>query len=656
MKELLERDFQKLKSELENYPHVKCDNPYDTSCYEDEKTKNILKEIDENRNHSWIKEVWERNKNNLDYTAIFYRGQKFTYKDFFIESYRYAKALKKNGLKKGQEFICCIENTPEFPFLMGAASLLGAVVNLLSADMDRDYLVKIIENADSPFIFVSDKNFIEFAPTLKALKTNKKIIALPLDYSLKNGNIYKSITELFYKLDEEKYNESIKEFNNIINIDEFLKTGEDYNSKVIEYTGLNDPYTVTYTSGSTISNKPKGLVHENRSYITMGRYHDTEISHLPTMKQKTMLALVRTMSDTDFMSSVSDMFIQKGIVTLEPINDQEFVFESMLINKPTCVLTSRSVWLHLMKKQQNDKLYKNIKLPFLLVPMCIGEPLAANEEKVLNKWLRSLKAGVDITKLPYSMVCMSVAGGDSEHGGIFVSIYRAIQSKRFSRLNRSEPIGMSTYGMVDIQALKDDGTYCDFMEPGILVANSPCTMAGYRNNDEGNKDFYITDAYGKTWTALNTYGYIDKDRHVYVKGRVNAFDGRIPSYQIADEILKDTKRIMSCEVITIAKEDNTKVYVAHLEPQMNTSFDEQKVLYSALIRCINKFGISIVNDLYFRVRDNKESFEVTATLKRSFLALLDEGISDKCISAIEVLDYNKQKDEQENINVLVRRK
>ena len=73
--------------------------------------------------------------------------------------------------------------------------------------MDQDYLINIINNATSPFIFVTDKNFIEFSSTLAKVDKSKRIINLPLDYSLKNGNPYKEITEKYYKLDEEKFNE-----------------------------------------------------------------------------------------------------------------------------------------------------------------------------------------------------------------------------------------------------------------------------------------------------------------------------------------------------------------------------------------------------------------------------------------------------------------
>ena len=631
--------FEQFVKGIESLPKVPFDEPYDVSDY-DKKNQKVLQEIDQNRNHPWIKEVWNVNRTtHLDKPAIKYRGHIFTYRDFFIQSYRYAKALKANGVKKGQEFVCCIENVPEFPFLMGAASIIGAKVNLVSADMDKEYLKEIIANADAPYIFVSDKNFVEFAPTLTEVDSNKKVIILPLEYSLHGDNLYRELTEKYYKLDQVAFEQAKQEISNLVDIDEFLNSGKSFDdAKVFESTGLNDEFTITYTSGSTSSNRPKGLVHCNRSYITMGRYHDPKLSGIPSMKDRTMLAFVRTMSDTDFMSAVSDLFLQSGTTAMEPINDSKFVLDSIAMNKPSVAITSRSVWLDVMKRQRSEPRYKNLTFDDLIAPMCIGEPLDAGEEKQLNRWLRSMKSGVALTKVP--IACMSLAGGDSEHGGIFLVMYRAYQAPKMKLFGIHEPAGMGTYGMVQVKALRPDGTHCDLMEPGQLVANSPCTMEGYRNNPKAEKEFWITDANGKKWANLNTFGYIDRFNNIYVKGRMNLSKGDIPNYQIAESILKDTKKIMSCEVVN-SEVDGEPVYVAHIEPQIDTSFDEDKVLTGAALRCRSNFNEDLLDRLYFRIHSNEESFELTPTLKRSFKALTDEGVSEKCKLASDYLPKEK---------------
>ena len=622
--ELFEKVFKEMAS-LEEYP---CTSPYALPTELSKKTKKVLKDIDDNRNHSWIKEIWNNcvSDNRLDDTAIVYRGHKFSYKTYFVYCYRYACSLKTNGFQKGQEIVCAIENTPEFPFIMGAVSMLGGKVNLVSAEFDRDYLVEILDRADSQFVFVSDMSFAKFSAALKETHASKIIIPVPLDHSLKHGNPFADITDRYYKLDDEEYRAAVSEFDNIVDLDDFLRQGSKYKGKVIESAGLNDEFTITYTSGSTGWGKPKALIHRVRSYITMGRYHDPKVSGIPSMKGRTTLALIKTMSDTNFMTNISDTFMQGGIVALEPINDVDYFLTSMIINKAEFVIASRSFWLYAMKQQMSDPAFKDIHLPHCFCPCSVGEPLPASEEYALNRWLRKMHAGIAITKVPF--VVISTGGGDSEHGGIFISIFRAYQNLRPSHYGIKEPIGMTTYDMVQVKALRKDRTYCGVMEEGRLVANSPCTMEGYLRNDEANRNFFIKDAYGKTWGDLGTYGYIDKTGHIYVKGRIGKDDGPIPHYRIQDAILKDVKRILSCEVV---KEGDS--YIAHLEPQPGRSFDEDQVLKDAAERCRQEFGRDFVNSLYFRVHSNKEGFPLLHTGKRNPIALQNEGICKSCIKA-----------------------
>ena len=59
-----------------------------------------INDILENHNWSWIRDIYERNKNGLDKIALFYRGKNITYNEFFQNVENYAKALKQMNIKK----------------------------------------------------------------------------------------------------------------------------------------------------------------------------------------------------------------------------------------------------------------------------------------------------------------------------------------------------------------------------------------------------------------------------------------------------------------------------------------------------------------------------------------------------------------------------
>lgn len=602
--------------------------------------KEVERDISKNHNHSWYDEIYLRNKNNLDKTAIFFRGTKISYREFFDMVDSYAKALKAKGINKGDEFVACLRLTPQYPALVAAASKVGAKINLISAEFNPDYIGKIIDNADAKFCLVDDWDLEKMAPVIKKRMKDLETIILPVDYWAKIENPYKVITDKFYKFDEEKFKTILSELDNVISEREFIENGKSYTGETNGHGKLQDDLAITYTSGSTSKGVHKGIVQKNRTYIIMGRYHDPEVANIPSMKNIVTMVAVGPHADTTLMTGVSDTFMQGGTYALDPIIDEEYFLYSLIINKPRLVIGTRTYWMRAMKQTYEESQFKNLKLPYLYVPSEGGEPLSAGEEKALNKWLKDTKAGTAITHTPTSIVKMTVGGGDSEHGSLFLSLYRDYKNKLQKIRSINEPIGLEYYNFVDLGVLREDGTYCEPMEMGRLVANSPISMERYHNNPEATDRYFITDAYGKRWGDLGTYGYVDNYNNVYIKGRIFKDDPKIKQFQIADEILRDTKNIMSCEVIYFPEED---VYVAHIETQFHKPVNEEKALLAAEQRCFNKFGDELNNRLLFRLRSHDEGFPTLFTAKRNINELKEEGITEKCILPSKYYSKDKGK-------------
>jgi len=607
----------------------------------------VMESIMKDHNHSWYDDLCMRNKNNLDSVAMLFRGTKITYGEFFTMVNNYAKSLKQFGLRKGDEFVACLRQTPDYPVLVAAASLIGAKIILVAPDFHKDFLSDLIDNSNSKIVFVDDWDFVKVEDALSQLKTDKKIVTLPVSKWDKYNNPYSEITDRFFKFNEENYNNSISKFNNIIDIDEFLDEGKKYVGEVSSDGSLDDDLAITFTSGSTKKGFHKGVVQKNRSYIVMGRYHDPEVAGIPKMENTITLCQIGVQADTTLMTGISDTLLQGGTVALDPIIDEKYFIYSMKINNGGLVIATRSFWLSAMKQTYTDPELKNIKLPGLYVPSEGGEPLSAGEEKALNRWLKDVKAGTAITHTPFSIAKMTVGGGDTEQGSIFLTLYREYYYTLQKIRGINEPIGLTAYDFADIEALRKDGTYCEPMELGNLVCNAATAMDRYYNNEEETNKYYITDAYGKKWGNLNVYGYKDKWNKVYVKGRIGLNDPKIKNFEIADEISKDTKNIMSCEVISIIDEDGFIKYVAHVEPQFSKKVNIKNMLLSAEKRCITKFGEALKDNLYFRVRTFEEGFPTLFTTKRNVIALKEEGISEKCIIPS---DYYKET--KENVKLL----
>ena len=374
----------------------------------------------------------------------------------------------------------------------------------------------------------------------------------------------------------------------------------------------------------------------------MGIYHDPKISKVPSMKNLRMLAHIPTHSNTNIMSCITDPLMQGSEIAVEPIYTPDHFVYSLLINKPSFVTATRSFFVRCANDILNNKKFKNVKMPFLLVPMIVGEPNSIGEEKFCNKFLRKVNAGSKFTHSPLSPVVMSMAGGDCEHGGLFFVLFKEWQRKKLNYLLKKEDKGLRTYNMAHVDVLDKFGNSCEPGEIGRVVANSPCTMLYYKNNPEATDKFFIKDSLGKVWGDCCVYGYKDGYGEIHMKGRINSED-KIQPFQIADTVLKDTKNILSCEVIKI--EDK---YVIHFVAMPDAKIkDTNKLIMSIYKRCLKIFGKEITSQFVFNKRNE---FPLSGCGKRNNIALTEEGIPNNSLIVVSglgienyIVENNKKK-------------
>lgn len=326
-------------------------------------------------------------------------------------------------------------NTPEFIYLLGAISLIGAKANIFGDGFDKDYITEIINGCNTNILFATDDIYMNIDESVKKSK-NKEVILMSLAESLPNKqNPYIEIEKEWYDFKDRTL--EIKENNARITLSkDFLSLGKNYKGNYIEKVDLNDEFTITYSSGSTNSKRPKAIVHDVKSYIVMGIYHDPEVSNVPSMKNLRMLSHIPTHSNTNIMSCITDPLMQGSEIAVEPIYKPDHFVYSLLINKPSFVTATRSFFIRCANDILTNKKFKNTKMPFLLVPMIVGEPTSPGEEKYCNKFLRKVNAGSKFTHTPVSPVVMSMAGGDCEHGGLFFVLFKEWQKKKLSHLLR----------------------------------------------------------------------------------------------------------------------------------------------------------------------------------------------------------------------------
>lgn len=592
-----------------------------------------LEDVEVNHNRSWIVDLYEKNKNNLDTVALFYRGTKITYRELFKQVELFASAFEKKGVKKGSEVPMCMSPCPEFIYTIMAINLLGAKINCFGS-FDKDYITEIINGCNCNFIICTDDQYEKIKDSIDNSKV-EQIVMYSLTDSLINGeDPYIEIDKDFYDF-KNKVSDFKEQNSKVISKQELLSLSDQKPKNIFQYDkgNIDDEFLITYSSGSTNHKRPKAIVHRNRSLVTIGRFQDPDLSGLPEMKGLIGEMIIPTHSNTSIISSMSDVLYKGCTVALEPIYNPDFLLYSLAINKPNYVSISRNMIVNACKKIYSDERFKNFKMPYMMMLTAVGEPTSVGEEKFINKVMRKAKCGTGKLPFPISPVPLSIGGGDCERGGMFFTPYRSLQdlNPKYS-LNKGR-CGLKVYGMVQLAVLDEKGNKLPYGQVGRLVAKTPTAMKCYKDNPVATDNFYIKDANGELWTDCNVYAVIEKHGTLEVLERIGKEiilnnNTKLPLFCIGKEVEKDTKHILSYEVVNVDNE-----IVIHLEFQPGRKNNVEKILMGIKQRIYKKYGYEVASKIkYFRIRNFKEGFPYNASGKRSYQALLEEGISEKCVN------------------------
>ena len=618
------------------------------------KTLAFLRKIQKENNHSWYREIKERSMQNPDKVALFYRANKITYREMFEKADMYAKSMVECGIEKGDEIPCFLANTPELIYVMLAANKIGAVLNLMGTSLNPEYMKEILDKSGNKLLFVTDSFYEDVKEEINTQEYDN-MVAISLADSLpeKPEECDEYVPELdsYYHFDNMV--PKMKEENNFLSVNEFEKLGKNSIIPVVDDNDLDTVFTITYTSGSTRVGHPSQIIHSNRSYVVGGIYNDTNLTGSPSVPEIRGLAHIHSESNTDLVTSISDNLIKRGTVALEPEYDKEKMLDVILLNKPVHLDATTSFLIEAAKQYLIDKKYnedgKSIKFPQMLVTMAVGEGTSPGEEKFLNTFLKKTKAGSNISlsglKLPYGP--LSIGGGDCEHGGIFYTLLKGLQSKiNFLKLGKND-YGMVPVPFAVVTALKqlDNGEWeeCEYGEPGIIVANSITSMVGYKGDPKKTLSKVIRDRYGRDWLSCDVYGCINKLGNVIVKGRkedVISLDNGIsvPLYYIDEIVCKDSKNILSCTTVKCETESGS-VPVINVEFYPGIKKDKGLIIKSLMERCYRHLPEEICDLIKIRIIDYDKSYPLNGSGKRS-AAHLKEMQLDRVLDP----NFNKTKD------------
>lgn len=414
--------------------------------------------------------IFRNNADRLDNIAINYYDRKITYRSFFENIRTAAKAFWARGIRQGDVVTISSLNTPETIYAIYGLNLIGAVANLLYANITAGEICEKTTLTDSKLLLILD-NLLDKIGDLKA---PVPVITLSVEDSMP---VMKKAAVRFTTKKHSEY-ESYKHF--VSNVEHI---------EVTEADSSEIPSIILYTSGST--GTPKGVVLNNLSFNSM--VIQSACTGSPMLAGQTFLNIL-----PPFISFGLGMIHLAHFTSLVEIPvllpHLESVTKMFKKYKPNRFLLSPGV-LELINK------YDGKDFSFIIDITGGGDSISLVKERQINDLLKKKKSGSKYLS-GYGMTEVASAVSRNQN-----HIYR--------EQSIGIPFPQTVFKVVDL----DTGEEKKYGEEGELLISSPAVMIGYYKNPEATAKA-IEVKNGQRWLHTGDLAKIDEDGFTYITGRL----------------------------------------------------------------------------------------------------------------------------------------
>ena len=538
--------------------------------------ENIMKDIIPKNIYQ---DLYDSNKDYPNQIALMYFGAKITFKKFFENIDKTAKALIANGVKKGDYVTIYSCSCPEVLYTFYALAKLGAVAHFMDPFALKKADEKISE-CNVKLAIVLDKFYDSTKDVIKNSSVEKTVI-LPTLNSSPIGLFAKTVKPDKTK-NEVSWNQFFKEGKNVELPDEIPYEPE-------------MPVCSVCSSGSTGIPKSILLTHDSFEYSV----HAYPLIDVPIYRNDMCYQVVPPWASTGISSSVHMPLVQGGTLYMDPRFERKVFVKNNLKINPAATIASTSLFQAFLDdsiapKKGDLSNYRN----------CFqgGEKVEMEDKLAVEAAFK--KYGSDAKLMNGYGQCECGAG--------------ICTQTQYTPSNVT--VGIPIPG-VTLSICDEDKNEVPTNSRGEILVNTPCGMKEYLNNPEATANYFYYDENGIKWNCTGDMGFVNDNGELTVLGRMNDYsmvnDEKIYNFDIETSI-RENSFVQNVDVFT----DNSGVVAAHVILDPNYQIDN----YGDLIR---RLQTKIYNDYNsinyvpckFKFRD---SFPAAVSSKRDVAAMKAE--------------------------------
>lgn len=549
------------------------------------------------------------NEGRLDSVALSYFGVVITFDELIKNIDKTAKALKSQGIKKGDMVGICMPNQPETVYAFYALSKIGAIPNLIEPRTPAERIKKYMNDAGARYMITIDDCVENISKMVDGSILEKIIVTSPAN-SFKKGP-KKSIYQ--------KLNRPTKTNGRYFNWNDIHEKADELPDFEPNHYEKGVTASIVYTGGTTAI--PKGAQLSNDSYN--GQNMQLEFTELYPQKGDKFLGVVPIFSAYGSSSGMHNALCSNVEVILIPKFKTSQIISLIYKHKPTHVMgvprwfEKLELFLERIDRLPNifSGIKKKYRLDFVKHFISGGDKFLPEAEERANKFIEKF-GGPKIKK----------GIGMSEFGGGVITTVS----------NEANKIGSAGIAHVGNNIKVVDGTTKEeltYNETGELYVTGPTMMTGYLNRPDENEKFFDIDLDGEVWARTGDVGYIDDDGLFYFIDRVKYVIMRPDGHTVPLTPIENT----------ISKCDSVEACAAVGVPEVIGKSGERPMAFVVLKDDVKKSIQEIQKELqelcavYLPEREGPKWFRFVDELPYTLLEKVDrEKLKKDGIKAVEI--------------------